>query len=235
MARQALYMTAFHRIIANVRSALERKPLPAVNHREPAHEAVPIAPGARRAELTSQFARELERVSGHFMGVLAPAELPERIAALARELKITSAAFGASTNINLEPAARALERAGASVIRAHEATDGERAAVRQRIAGCDLGIVEADYAIASTGTFAVLGGPGRPNSLTLLPPANLIVVDADRILPDLAAMVDAIGSETIRTHRLALITGPSRTADIEKMIVLGVHGPKQLYAAAISR
>jgi L-lactate dehydrogenase complex protein LldG len=95
-------------------------------------------------------------------------------------------------------------------------------------------VVEADYAIASTGTFAVVATPGRPSSLTLLPPANLIFVAVDRILPDLAAVINALGPDAVMAHRIAFITGPSRTADIEKMIVIGVHGPKQLYAAAVS-
>ena len=227
-------MGAFHKIIATVRSALERKPPAIPDHAaETARQPMPIAPAARRAELSSQFARELERVGGHFMGVLTPAEACDRIVALARELNVKSAALGESVVLDLEPAARALAQTGLNLIRPWKTTGADRATLRDQIATCDLGIVEAHYAIASTGTFAVLGTPGRPNSLTLLPPVNLILVDAERIVPDLAAAIAALGPEAIATHRLALITGPSRTADIEKMIVLGVHGPKQLYAAAI--
>jgi L-lactate dehydrogenase complex protein LldG len=228
-------MTAFHRIIANVRAALERKPEPVANHAQATHATVPIAPNARRTELSSQFARELERVSGHFMGVLAQDEANDRIVGVARDLKVGAASFGAGVLLNLEPAARALDHSGVTVIRAHKTSAADRPALRERIANCDLGIIEADYAIASTGTFAILGSPDRPNSLTLLPPTNLIVVDADRILPDLAALIAAVGPETIVAHRLALVTGPSRTADIEKLIVLGVHGPKELYAAVVWR
>ncbi len=228
-------MTAFHRIIANVRSALERKPQSVADHVRPAHEPLPVASGTRLVELTSQFARELERVNGHFVGALNPGEVTERITGLVRELKVASVALGASIAVNLEPAARALEQADVTVIRTYAATSSDRATLRERIAGCDLGIIEADYAIASTGTLAVLGGADRPNSLTLLPPTNLIIVGADRILPDLASLIGAIVPATIAAHRLTLITGPSRTADIEKLIVLGVHGPKELYAAAIWR
>ena len=105
--------------------------------------------------------------------------------------------------------------------------------LRERLARCDLAVVEADYAISATGTLVVVATPERPGSLTLLPPANILLVEAARILPDMAAVVSALGPDTIREHRVAFITGPSRTADIEKMIVLGVHGPKDLYAAAV--
>jgi L-lactate utilization protein LutC len=228
-------VTAFHRIIANVRAALEHKPEPMANHAQAGRPTMPMAPAARRAELSSQFARELERVNGHFMGLLAPAETNQRITAVAREIGAGSVAFGEGISLDLEPAARALEHAGVTVIRAHKTAAADRPALRDRIANCDLGVIEADYAIASTGTFAVLGSSNRPNSLTLLPPTNLIVVDADRVVPDLAALIAAIGPVTLASHRLALITGPSRTADIEKLIVLGVHGPKELYAAAVWR
>ena len=93
----------------------------------------------------------------------------------------------------------------------------------------DLGIAEAHCAIAATGTLAVIATEHRPAALTLLPPASLIIVDIDRILPDLAAALAMIGPDLIGSHRVSLITGPSRTADIEKRIVLGVHGPKALY------
>jgi L-lactate utilization protein LutC len=96
-----------------------------------------------------------------------------------------------------------------------------------------MAVAEAHYAIAATGTLVVVATPARPSSLTLLPPANLIMVDAARVLPNMAAVVSALGPDTIRQHRVAFITGPSRTADIEKMIVLGVHGPKHLYAAVV--
>lgn len=226
-------MSAFHKIIANVRSALERRPHAQAPHNGPAHEVVPVAPAARRAELASEFARELERVNGRFIGVLSLAEARDRIVAIAGELEAKSAALGESVALDLAPVAKALERAGVTVIRTGKTNESERLALRERIANCDLGIVEAHYGIASTGTFAVVATPGRPSSLTLLPPANFIIVDADRILPDLAAVLNALGTETIINHRVALITGPSRTADIEKMIVLGVHGPKKLFAAAV--
>lgn len=135
--------------------------------------------------------------------------------------------------MDFAPIASALEAAGIAVIRPRKVSDSERVEMRARIAGCDLAVVEADYAIAATGTCVVVSTPERPSSLTLLPPINVILVDTDRVLPDLAAAIEALGPATVAAHRVAMISGPSRTADIEKMIVLGVHGPRQLYTCAV--
>ena len=156
-----------------------------------------------------------------------------RTVALAREIGARTAAIGAGLTLDTAAVSRALEQAGIAVISPGASGDAERASFRERVAGCDLGIVEADAGIAATGTLAVIGTPESPNSLTLLPPSNLIIINADRMRPDLAATVAAIGAESFTSRRVALITGPSRTADIEKMIVIGVHGPKKLYALAI--
>ena len=94
-------------------------------------------------------------------------------------------------------------------------------------------MLEADYAIAATGTLVMVSMPARPASLSLVPPVNFVMVNADRILADLASVLAAIGPATIAAHRLALVTGPSRTADIEKRIVRGVHGPRELHVAAL--
>jgi L-lactate dehydrogenase complex protein LldG len=132
------------------------------------------------------------------------------------------------------PIVDALERAGIKVIRTPATSDdAARAELRANLARCDFAIVEADYAIAATGTLAMLATPERPGSLTLLPPVNVILVSVERILSDLAAAIAAIGASAIASHRLALVSGPSRTADIEKRIVLGVHGPRELHVAAV--
>ncbi len=226
-------MGDFQKIVGNVRAALIRQP----NH-EP-HQSNGLTPqpaglpALRQLELVSQFGHELERVGGKFSGLISPSDLYNQLVQFARDSSIRSVALGDGISVSSNRIAETLAQARVEVIRTDSVSDGNRATLRAQIAACDLGIIEADYAIASTGTFCVVASSRRPSSLTILPPVNFIFVAADRILPSLAEVIAAVGPDRFSSNRVALITGPSRTADIEKMIVIGVHGPKQLYAAAV--
>ena len=93
-------------------------------------------------------------------------------------------------------------------------------------AGATLGISQADWALADTGTL-VLDSTGAAQRLaSSLPQVHLAVVGADRILPGLAAVLPHI--KPGKAAYTAMITGPSRTADIERVLTIGVHGPERL-------
>ncbi len=232
-------MSEFHKLIANLRDALEQPRAQTHNGADAAAGGellapVPTAKAARRVELALKFARELEALGGRFLGTLAPKESIARILDLAAALRARSVAVGEGIVSDSAPLAHGLQRAGIEVIRTGRIVDdAARAELRSKLAECAMAVVEADYGIAATGTLAMLATPERPASLTLLPPVNVILVGAARILPDLAAVLAAIGPQAVAGHRLALVTGPSRTADIEKRIVLGVHGPREVHVAAL--
>jgi L-lactate dehydrogenase complex protein LldG len=223
-----------HQIIAGVKDALESGAAPRISaDPEPPQPPTPAAPIMQRAELATSLARELEEVGGKFLGILTPDEVAERITALAGEIGARTVALGEGVACDMDAIGESLERAGCTIVRTVPVADSERAAMRERVANSDLGIAEADYAIASTGTVSVVSTDSRPSSLTLLPPASLVIVQIGRIMPTLAQVLAALGPERIAAHRMTLITGPSRTADIEKRIVLGVHGPKSLYLIVV--
>lgn len=223
-------MAELHKLVATLKTALEAgAPGPVMDHHAEEATAVPLADDAYRAELVARFARELQAVGGRFLGIFTPAEATGAIVALARETNPRLVAIGDGVTADAGTIASALDAAGIAVMRTAPTTDPEaRAAFRDRMSRAEIGIAEADYAIASTGTLAVLSMPSRPGSLTLVPPTSVIFVRIDRFVPDLAAALDAFGPDTLAANRMTLITGPSRTADIEKRIVLGVHGPKTL-------
>ncbi len=87
----------------------------------------------------------------------------------------------------------------------------------------EVGVSFADLAIAETGTLVVSAGEGKLRMSSLAPPVNVIVVSRQTIVGTLAEAIPLIPSATS-----VLITGPSRTADIEGILVRGVHGPGEL-------
>jgi L-lactate utilization protein LutC len=95
----------------------------------------------------------------------------------------------------------------------------------------DIGISGVDYLIAETGTIALLSRPGEPRSLSLLPPVHIAVAECSQIIPDLFDLFEQkLGNEPLDLPScLSLITGPSKTGDIELRLVTGVHGPGELH------
>jgi L-lactate utilization protein LutC len=221
-----------HKVIASLKTALETDGSARENNHATARP-MPVASSAQRVELATMLGRELDAVGGQFLGILTPLETIARITSLAGEIGARSISFGAGLTLDMDAIGEALERDGRKVIKTIPVADHERLEIRERVANSDLGIAEADYAVASTGTLAVVSTETQPGSLTLLPPASAIVVHIDRLVGTLAELFAVMGPEAVAAHRMTLITGPSRTADIEKRIVLGVHGPKTLHVAVM--
>ncbi|MGH7905336.1 MAG: LutC/YkgG family protein [Candidatus Binataceae bacterium] len=226
-------MGAFAKILATVRTALEEKPASVApeHDKQEAVQAI-VAPATRHAELVASFARELKALNAHLHGPVAGKELMRQALAIIDEIGARTIAIGEGVTADAAAIANLLQHEGRDVVRAFDPA-AEPPATRAGIARADLGVIEANYAIASSGSLAVVAGPSRPNSLTLIPPASLVIIRTDRILADMAAVIEALGAANFIDHRVAIITGPSRTADIEKRIVLGVHGPKELHVLAV--
>lgn len=94
----------------------------------------------------------------------------------------------------------------------------------------ETGVTDADFAIAETGTLVIHNRPGRERLASLVPPKHIAIVREDGIVPRLE---DAISDETDRSS--VWITGPSRTADIEGVLVRGVHGPGELTVVVLKK
>jgi len=88
----------------------------------------------------------------------------------------------------------------------------------------DAALARADYAIAETGTLAYLAGYGAPASWHFRPGLEIAIIDAGAILPHLENVL----ARGALPHTVNLVTGPSRTGDIEQTLELGAHGPKAL-------
>jgi L-lactate utilization protein LutC len=102
---------------------------------------------------------------------------------------------------------------------------------REAAFAADVGISGVDYLIAETGSVAVCTRPDQPRGLSLLPPVHIAVADVDQLLPDLFDLF-ALGE---RPACLSVITGPSKTGDIELRLVTGVHGPGEVHVVILLR
>lgn len=94
----------------------------------------------------------------------------------------------------------------------------------------DAGISECDALIAQTGSVLLTSRTAGGRALSVLPPHHVVIATLDQLLPDLPSAYDLVGRKYLGNppSLMTMITGPSRTGDIERTIVLGAHGPKQL-------
>ncbi len=96
-----------------------------------------------------------------------------------------------------------------------------------------VGITSADYALADTGTLVMLSSPAEARLVSLLPPVHIALVPAARLLSGLDELFTILPHPSAQTSSMVLITGPSRTADIEQILVRGVHGPGEIHVVLV--
>jgi L-lactate dehydrogenase complex protein LldG len=105
---------------------------------------------------------------------------------------------------------------------------------RAAAAGCRIGptpteaaVVEAAYGIAETGSVVFVPTPAQSRRSWLDAEVLVVELARERIVPDLEALFEAIAP--MPPSAVAIVTGPSRTADIEQTLVVGVHGPREVH------
>ena len=93
------------------------------------------------------------------------------------------------------------------------------------------GVTGANFAIAETGTIALESTDEAVRLATTLPTRHFVILDPKKIVADGQAAIPYVRQLHEKTPQnfLAYITGPSRTADIERVLTIGVHGPKELH------
>ena len=92
-----------------------------------------------------------------------------------------------------------------------------------------IGITTADLAVAESGSLLLSAQPGRRRMASLSPEIHVVLIPKDRIV---ATLEEALAKLPDRTN--VLITGTSRTADIESVLVRGVHGPREVWVVVLN-
>ena len=178
-------------------------------------------------DLVERFALEVNAVGGEAFVV-------SDLAAAGRQLHALLAEAGARSAVCWQH--ELLERMGLSELLAAPGVtrfdyDGlaalEASERRQRLLACDVGITSCDWAIAETGTLVMCSRPGQERLASLIAPMHVAIVERQQIVPDLIDVfrqLDERGHDQLPSN-LTLITGPSKTGDIELQLTTGVHGP----------
>lgn len=97
---------------------------------------------------------------------------------------------------------------------------------RKKIFAADLGITSVRFAVAETGTLALCSSPAEGRLASLLPPVYLAIIEPAQLVPDLFDLFAALEPHKHDLpSNIALVTGPSKTGDIELKLTTGVHGP----------
>jgi L-lactate dehydrogenase complex protein LldG len=160
-----------------------------------------------RAELVAQFVEELSKVGGKVVHA-SRRDLTDKVIDLLQAREIGQ--------IHLEPNLldeSALQKAG--ITASHAPDPKVRAGVTKAVCG-----------LADTGSVLIADGEGHPLQASLLPEIHIVVLCASQVLPSLA---DAMSLPVMRQSRATVvITGPSRTADIEMSLTIGMHGPGEV-------
>jgi L-lactate dehydrogenase complex protein LldG len=103
-----------------------------------------------------------------------------------------------------------------------------------QLRGADVGVTGCEYLVAETGTVVLRSFPEAPRALSLLPRAHIVIAREAQLLLTTASCLERLRAERSSPWScITLVTGPSRTADIEKVLVKGVHGPKSLHVVVM--
>jgi L-lactate dehydrogenase complex protein LldG len=215
-------VTAREQILSDIRRALKR-----AAGQPPLFEAAPLPAPALRIPLTVRnlyvelFGENFENLGGKFFRVRDTAAVIPAIAGLLAQ----KSAVASNSPF--------LRKCGITGLPQVHAAFTDRDELKAACAAADIGITSVDYALAATGTFVMLSSPNEARLVSLLPPAHIAIVPRSRMLANLDELLSILPRPADQTSSMVLITGPSRTADIEQILVRGVHGPGEIYAVVV--
>lgn len=188
-------------------------------------EAVAEA-GQKRADLAAQFITELDAVQGETVHCDSIEAAQQRLLEL----------MDASQWATLATVDRPLCRELTAKLPAERLAVLDAKTDPKELAVLPAGLITVEYLLADTGTCVVSNHTTEERLICFLPPTCVVVATVDQLVADLPTAWKTIAKQTAEPERrgeFVLITGPSRTADIEKILILGAHGPKRLIVLLI--
>lgn len=175
-----------------------------------------------------RFIREVEAVGGELRRAADWEALPSLVGGWLAKRRVPSVMMGSDPR--LEPlVAHLTGREGISLLRYERSLEEQK----EELFSTECGITTSRGGIAESGSVILVPSPEEPRLLSLAMPVHLVIVEAARIFPTLSAFIASGEYQAEMPSNLVLVTGASRTADIEMILAMGVHGPKSLLVVLV--
>jgi L-lactate utilization protein LutC len=211
-------MTARDEMLGRIREALGRSPEQPCAAPPPPRLVIPQMTEEERLE---RFTRALEALSGKVYQAASAADARRSVEALiaGKRAVASNSPFLAECGITGLPGV--------------ETGYTDELALRETCQAAEAGITSADYALADTGSQVLLSSPREARMISLLPLVHVAVVPRGRMLTGLDELFAVLPDPSALSSSMVIITGPSRTADIEQILVRGVHGPREVHVVLV--
>ncbi|GMQ93402.1 MAG: lactate utilization protein [Acidimicrobiia bacterium] len=208
--------------LERVRAAMTRGRVPSARDGDPG----PLVPDLPPTDLVALFSESLTRVDGHV-------HMGDPLQVLGEIVELHGHGPFISWDVDQLPERQAigyLERSGCTRIDGTVSRDPDSRHIQQ-IGYMDIhiGLTGAEAAFAETGSIVLRSGAGRPRMASLVPLIHIALVSIDRLFRSPMHWLTDPTADITKAANVVYITGPSRTADIEQHLNLGVHGPRELH------
>lgn len=205
-------------ILSRLKEAEKGSPVETSKYRESMLKELGKVSPKNPDECLEAFRKELEAADGEVIRVKNIHDAAEKIADLA-DVQIIS-----TMEIECESISDELSnKFRKDTIKLSEIPNGER---KEIIAGIPAALVKASYAIADVGSMVFLYDETKTTYPHFLAETVFVILSRDKIVANQFQLLELIPEE--KTRNMVFVTGPSRTADIEKVLILGAHGPKRV-------
>ncbi len=209
--------------LARVSAGVLKAELPAVS------PVIPHTPVETEADLVELFRNRAQLVNTVVHGPMPRHSVPRAVAGVAAGHEIDT--FSTWEDLPAPGVASALASEGWRRVVLDMADEGGFG--RTPMANVDFGVTSSSAGLAESGSVVLRHHSGRSRLISALPAVHVALVRVDRIYSSLADWARLYPDAIDGTANLVIVTGPSRTADIEQHLNLGVHGPKHLHVVLI--
>lgn len=202
-----------------------------------------VLPPILPSELVSKFEEELQKVAGCAYRAATSQGLEETLRRLLAASGATSVAFSRNpllAQLSLEEKVRALGKIVAvwPVESGREATSEAAQQFREQAFSAGVGITGVDFVLAESGTLVLSSVTEGAQLASLAPPVHVALYRRSQLVGSLEELLERLPvprdlTEPLLGRSVVFITGPSRTADIEQILIRGVHGPRELHAILV--